>query len=381
MISRRTLATRLPLLLASPLRPCPARASGPAGPVLKRGLNLPSWFMGGPKPPPLTGADFAQIRAAGFDHVRIPARPSAFGYAPTADGTAMTISFPEVEAAIALAIDNGLSVDVNIQLEPDQKRQVEEDAQAADRYVGLSAGVARRLAAFPADRVAFEPLNEFPFYHDPAKFSRFQARIHEAVRAALPHATIILGGPMGSGLKGLGTVVPVNDENVIYAFHFYEPFIITHQGVSWGFAGMAIHWFRDLPYPSSLVQPGMDYAPAAPDRDKAAAELADYVAGHWDRAKIADRVRIAADWAKANHARVICNEFGVLRLHIDPDSRYRWIADARAAFEANGIGWSLWCYTDKFGIIDPAAESTEATASAKTGARVFEPAALRALFS
>jgi endoglucanase len=388
MIARRTMAAGLPLLLALPAARRPACAAAPAAETFGRGINLSSWFSGSPNQPPLTESDFRQIRAAGFDHVRIPARPESFGYDPSAEGGQLTLSLPVVEAAIALAVANGLCVDVNLQLLRDHKQLVEQDSRAADRYVALTAAVARRLAGYPADRVAFEPINEFGFYKDAAKFAALQGRVHRAVRAELPRSTIILGGPMGSGLKGLGAVVPVDDGNVIYAFHFYEPFMITHQGVSWGFAGQMIHWFRNVPYPSSLVQPGVDYAPDAPDHGKAAAELAAYVDARWDAAKIAGRIQIAADWARKNRARVVCNEFGVLRLHIEPESRYRWIRDARTALEANGIGWSLWDYADIFGITDtvgPAmtqtATSERPPAASDQARRVFQPAALQALFS
>ena len=65
---------------------------------------------------------------------------------------------------------------------------------------------------------------------------------------------------------------------------------------------------------------------------------------------IAARIHLIKEWADAHKARVICGEFGVLRNHIDPASRYRWIADTRKSLEAYGIPWELWDYTDLYGI-------------------------------
>jgi hypothetical protein len=96
---------------------------------------------------------------------------------------------------------------------------------------------------------------------------------------------------------------------------------------------------------------------------------------------------MAADWAAANHQRVICTEFGAARRFIDPASRYQWIADTRKALEANNIGWTLWDYTDAFGVttltgdtIKEPGDGVVHLADPNTGTRDFEPEAIKALF-
>jgi hypothetical protein len=108
---------------------------------------------------------------------------------------------------------------------------------------------------------------------------------------------------------------------------------------------------------------------------------------NWDAGHIAGRIKVAADWAAANHQRVICTEFGVARRFIDPASRYQWIADTRKALEAAGIGWDLWDYTDAFGItsltgdtIKEPGDGVIRLADPNTGTRDFEPEAMKALF-
>jgi hypothetical protein len=40
-----------------------------------------------------------------------------------------------------------------------------------------------------------------------------------------------------------------------------------------------------------------------------------------------------------------------MRTYIDPASRLAWLADARAALEAAGIGWTVWELDGLFGIV------------------------------
>ena len=82
---------------------------------------------------------------------------------------------------------------------------------------------------------------------------------------------------------------------------------------------------------------------------------------------------LVAAWARARGVRVFCNEFGVIRQHVDAASRYRCITDVRSALQANGIGWTLWDYSDIFGITAQSAQP------GRYGTRTLEPAALLAL--
>jgi len=59
----------------------------------------------------------------------------------------------------------------------------------------------------------------------------------------------------------------------------------------------------------------------------------------------------AADWARAHHVPLVCNEFGAYREYADPVSRANWIRDTRTALEADGIGWAMWDYRGGFGVV------------------------------
>jgi endoglucanase len=203
-----------------------------------------------------------------------------------------------------------------------------------------------------------------------------------------PKTTIIVDVPKSASLEGFDGFTPIKDDATLYAFHFYDPYIITHQGMKAPPArGRALRYFHNMPYPVSAVDPNANYAPAAPDATEARREMTDYLAGGWDAAHIAARIKIAADWAAANHSRVICTEFGAARRYLFPQARYQWIADTRQALAAADIGWDLWDYTDLFGItrltgdtITDPGDGSVRLADPQQGSRDIEPDAVKALF-
>jgi endoglucanase len=71
----------------------------------------------------------------------------------------------------------------------------------------------------------------------------------------------------------------------------------------------------------------------------------------WDAPRIEAEINQAADWAKQRSVPLICNEFGVYRNVSDPQDRARWISDVRTSLERHNIGWAMWDYSGRFGVV------------------------------
>ncbi len=365
----------------------PARADVPP-PTLKHGVNLSNWFADAGRQP-LTLHDFEQIKSAGFDHVRIPINPESLGFSLSEGATGRVLfDFSNLDPAVNYARDKGLSVIIDIHPSDSLMSSIEQDPRAEAGLIALWQHLADHFKPISTSTIAFELLNEPRFATDPGQYRTIVADIAKAIREIAPNNTIIVDVPKGAALEGFEGFVPIKEDKTLYAFHFYEPYIITHQGMKVPPArGRAIRYFHNLPYPASAADPKAIYAPAASDSIEAAHELNDYLGGNWDAAHIAARIKIAADWGAANHQAVICTEFGAARRFLYPAARYQWIADTRKALEASDIGWDLWDYTDLFGItkltgdtITDPADGSVRLADPEQGSRDIEPDALKALF-
>jgi endoglucanase len=138
-------------------------------------------------------------------------------------------------------------------------------------------------------------------------------------------------------------------------------------------------------YPSTEMTMTAAGIRLGPQRQAAEKLVRAYIDRPWTAETVEGRIAAAAGWARRAGVRLMCTEFGVLRPRIDPGSRYRWIADVRAALERHGIGWSIWDYADLFGIaaaqgnVDYLPDGATAPRDPANPRRAFDPAALAAL--
>ncbi|MEH6413484.1 glycoside hydrolase family 5 protein [Pseudomonas sp. CGJS7] len=341
--------------------------------TLQRGVNLSRWFEASAGAP-VEAAELQMLRRAGFDHVRIPVDPTALGWSP--ERGARMDAAPRLRAAVDAALAAGLDAIVDMHPNEATKQAIENDSAVADAYLAMWTRLAGEFKSLPTQRVAFELLNEPGFYGIAGGFrwSRYQQRLVRAVRAVAPERVLIISGRKGGSLEGLVELDPLDDPHLIYSFHYYLPYIFTHQGASWMQGDRwttAGHW-RSVRYPAPLARKQLPRTDGKVEFERARDELTEYFQDGWNREHIAAQWQPLRDWAAKHRVRVHCGEFGVIREGVDPVSRYRWIADVRALAEAEGWGWSVWNYADDFGIAD-----NSNTDGRPRGA--LEPAALRAL--
>lgn len=348
-------------LVAALSSPLVARASG----EFHRGVNLSNWFeQEGRLPVSLT--ELSKLRLAGFDHVRIPVDPTLIGWRPTKTLEATRLA--QLEQAVANALAAGLDVIVDISPDDKTKDSIESENAVFKSYSEMLGTLARPLARLPRNRIALELLNEPQFYGwNGGRWQSMQAQLIASVRAVAPDLTLIAMGNKGGSLAGLADLESYPDPNVIYSFHYYSPFIFTHQGASWSPAGIFAH----VLYPSELaLQSPPAILPIDKSVKRARSTLDDYLNGDWNATTIAARLMLAGDLAKGRNIRIICDEFGVIRDNVDPASRNRWLHDVRTALERMNIGWTVWEYADGFGVAskqasaEGAPELNRATATA-----------------
>lgn len=367
-------------------------AASEQAPALYRGVNLSSWFANAPRQP-LGVRDFRQIEKLGFDFVRLPVNPEFIGF--KLDGGPQQLQhldLRKLDAAIDGLTQANLAVILDIHPENGFMTRLEQGGDAETQFIALWKALAAHYGKYPNDHVVFELLNEPAYYRKTRRYNDFIARVVKGVRETEPDRLLIVNTPGVLSLKpvdALKATTLIPDPNIAYDVHYYQPYVISHQGMIFGFEGKQIRYLHNVPYPSSLVDKKKVIQGLAPgaNPDKALREVNAYVDENWTADSISAYLAPAAQWAKVNKVRVLVLEFGVLRNHIDAASRMRWITDVRQVLDNLGLGWAYWDYTDQFGImklvgktaIDPDGAVKFENPEDPANARVAEPDAVQAL--
>lgn len=382
------LATTVPPLVSQ------ARAAG-AWPF-RRGVNTWPWFAltrEFPAPrtdydwPPFqsqrpvpTSADLARLRASGLDFIRLPVDPGPF---LAADAGRRAELMGMLDAAVDAARAADLGVIVNVQANgathywnPDRMYS-SPVAPEFESYRALVSEIAERLQGKTAGTVALEPVNEPPQDCSSEAWPAVQASLLTAARVLGPSVPLLVTGGCGSMVRGLTALDPAplaDFEPILFTFHFYEPYLFSHQGAPW-MREPVYRALNNVPWPASAGSLGQTLASVkarmAQDTERsdeakkaAYAEtervLKVYFDAQPDRRFIDGYLNQVSDWAQTHGIapeRIIMGEFGALRTDArytaapNPD-RARYIADVRQSAESFGFPWAFWDLFDGMGMMD-----------------------------
>ena len=341
-------------------------------------LPFPEWRKN------LTEADLKALVADGFDFVRMPVDPSVF-LSEKASPLREQLFASVLDAARAVNAA-GLKVVVDLHLIQSGGNgqvgmtEVMADDRQFDRYVEIVRQMAQTLSKEDPERVALELMNEPVVDCEPGETKvwpeRLQ-RLYAAARASATRLTLVLSGGCWASAEGLASVDPkaIPDDNVIWTFHSYAPFLLTHQGATW--AGDFIPYVTGLPYPPHEAPRAELDATLDKVRKKIRAEapvlrrpgllsyLDEQVATIDSKEKLeaeldAPFAQVAA-WAAKNGVvsdDIYLGEFGMIRQeygnpYVMPGAwRAAYVRDMIARAEAHGYAWSVWGYGGAFGIVD-----------------------------
>jgi endoglucanase len=356
-------------------------------PGFARGVNLSHWLQYDGRQP-VAAADMQMLAAAGFDHVRIPFDPVRLGWRPEAPDPEMPLpQGAQIESAVAMALVAGLRVIVDFHPDARTEEMVEGKPAVRQAFLDLWRWLATRLARQPADRVAYQILNEPQYYGRGATaWNALQARAVKTLRSVAPNNLILLSGIHGSDIDALERTAIVADRHACYVFHFYDPQLLTHLGADWDpYPDRAQGMMRGLVYPAAeMTMAKVELRPGARINVVSDA-VRRYLNEGWNAERIAERIDIARSWAARNGVCLQATEFGALRGVLGTPSRLRWIADVRRALEDAGVGWTIWDYADLFGIATTAGavervnDATTVVLDPRRFSRSLDPLALVAL--
>ncbi len=316
--------------------------------AMRRGVNLPGWDNADESRRP-TVAQLSALHGEGFNHIRLPLDEGRLS--GTDRDAYLDLMFRKV--ILLLSLDYVVSLDLHAGNAIGQ--MIERDAKQAEDYlVRLWRAIASRVRSIDPDKLAIELLNE-PETGSAAWWD-VAARTIAVIRRILPDHTIIVGPAGPQRHETLAGLEPLDDPNVIYAIHYYDPFAFTHQGADWGGEDDPIRYLEGLPFPAALTDTTIQkniLALKEAGHSRSAKVLSDSLDSPWDEAAIAAAFDTMHGWSVKFDRPVIVNEFGVLSDVAPHQSRLNWLAAVSRQAEEHCIGWTHWDFQDGFGLIDP----------------------------
>lgn len=375
-------------------------APGTAAPLeLRRGVGLHQWLNWSPlsadgsyrRPPYRTvekwlssdrpagdwpkGDPFRGIQALGFDFIRLTVDPGPL----LADPAYREEVLDQLARDVKRVTDTGLKVVFDLhgvgQVPAYSMKMLYDgaDSKGVATYRQMVKSVASMLSRIGEDKVALEPYNEPAYYPCDASgtddWQRIMTDTVQDIRSVSAGLTIVATGACGGNISGLTNLDPTfDDENILYSFHMYEPHAFTHQRseTEGGFVS-GFPWPAASGSPPAIFEGLRAHMTAAGlsagQQNEQIADLkrpvAEYFRKNWDVATLVARMGEAVSWAQKHRiptSRLFMGEFGVIRISDDGRAgaydadRLYYLKMVRQTAERHGIPWSVWEYSNPYGM-------------------------------
>lgn len=311
-----------------------------------RGVNFSGWFESfsaqGIPFTKYTEQDFADVKSLGADVVRLPIRMHSM----TLGSPGYTIDpllFKFLDRAVDWAEKHGLYLIIdNHSFDPESPTEDDIDkillpvwAQVAERYKNRS------------DYIIYEILNE-PHGISDKRWGEIQGMAIETIRKIDQKHAIMVGGSEWNSIEKLSALPEYTDPNLIYTFHFYDPFLFTHQGASWG-EPLLVN-LRDVPFPADKKR--MPKTPAKLRGTWIEGSLLHSYTKDASLSKLYATLDKPVAFSRKRNVPVFCGEFGVYMIQSPPDDRVKWYEIVTAALDRRNISRTSWDYYGGFGIFN-----------------------------
>lgn len=286
----------------------------------------------------ITEKDIAQIASWGMDHVRLPIdymiledddkpfeyKEEGFGY---------------VDRCIVWCEKYNLNIILDLHRAPGyafhtlHENRLFDDEYLQDRYVGLWKAFAKRYINHGRNLV-FELLNEI-VEPDSTRWNKLSKRAVAEIRSIDKNRVIIIGGNNYNSVNTLNELERIDDDNIVYTFHFYEPHIFTHQRASWEELLKDINFKVDYPSGKEIYE---EYLSQNDDfKRKYSYEE------NIDKEYLRRCLQPALLFAGERDVTLYCGEYGVIE-HAPIEGNLRWHKDLSDLLMEYGIGRAVWSY-------------------------------------
>jgi endoglucanase len=306
-------AALLTVMTASPVNA--KTESIPVGRCINMGNSLETPWEGAWGGKKIDAADFDRIAKAGFNTIRLPVRWA------TRTGTEPPYAIdPVFMARVKQVVGEARAAGLNIILNSHHFEELHKDPSDANiaRLAAMWTQIAAKFADQPDANLWFEIENEPHDKFNDTNLLKVLSPALAEIRKTNPTRAVIIGGEMWSGINSLKTLKLPDDANIVPTFHYYDPFLFTHQGATWV-----------DPSPPMGREYGTDE----------------------DQKNLAADVQKIRDYIAQTGKIPFMGEFGANSTISTPE-RVKYQKTVRVAFDAVGIGMCAWAYTNTFPLWD-----------------------------
>ena len=310
-----------------------------------QGVNLTGWFQAGSAQmiqfTKFTEQDFIDIKSLGCDVIRLPINLHFM-----TDGAPDYTLDPLFLTFLDQVVDWAEKHEIHLLLD----NHTFDPAENTDPNIGdILVKVWPQMAEHYKDQYAdlyYEVLNE-PHGINDAAWGQIQQQVIDTIRTIDSTHTIIVGPAGWNSYNNLKYMPVYSDTNLIYTFHFYDPFLFTHQGATWTDPSMGP--LSGVPFPYHA-----DSMPVFPESLKGTWIESSFNGYQFDgtMAKVKSLINIAVTFQETRDVPIFCGEFGVYIPNSDPDDRVYWYQEVVNYLEEKNIAWTMWDYTGGFGLFE-----------------------------
>ena len=298
----------------------------------------------------ITEADVENIASMGFDHIRVGFDQIVLEESPYVYRERI---FKLLDNVVNWCQKRNLNIVLNLHkaignyCDIPEKTKLLDNSELQKRFIALWVAVEKRYSGNKL--VAFELLNEVVNV-DPKKWNDLAEKTLKSIRKLNPSRKVIIGSTSWNSVSTLKDLRLYDDENVIYTFHFYEPFEFTHQqGV---LQAGPLYYNRKMEYPGDIEK----YVEYKKLLGKDCSNYRKF--DRMDKRYLRLLLKPAFDFAKAHPDKILwCGEFGTIR-HCDIRWRQNWMNDVISLLKEHGISYCVWNYLstpndgNRFSLVD-----------------------------
>ena len=314
-----------------------------------QGVNLTNWFQSSSVQQiqftKFTRQDFINIKSLGFDVIRLPINLHAMT-SGSPDYIFEPLFFTFLDSAVSWAEEYKIYLLLdNHTFDP----AANTDPEIGPVLIKVWTQMANHFKDC-SEYIYYEVLNE-PHGILDKLWGEIQQSVIDAIREVDTIHNIVVGPASWNSYNNLNALPFYSDTNLIYTFHFYDPFMFTHQGASWVNPSMVS--LAGVPFPYDPER--MPFCPPELTGTWIESSLNNYPNDGTVK-RVKDLIGLAVAFRNHRDVPLFCGEFGVYIPNSDSSDRARWYGTVSDVLEFNNIPWTMWDYRGGFGLFDKGSE-------------------------